>query len=396
MLFRSHWTVSCPTAKKQTNSTAVHKTDFSRNTNWPPHLQKAQFNDKGDNFFTSDINKPALFRASKSYQRSKVCRWTFLCYILFTQTAGYDGTALMFSLLCIFVVSVAFEKKARMVLIVLNLVLLFALCLLAFFYPSLIVPHEGAPAKLLDQLVALVVTVFAMAVLSIYIIDALKSGLRRNQRLLSELEQKNRDLAKLSHIFINLRPDEASMKTSMDMAGSFLGCDALVFLEKAPDDAVLSPKYTWRRQVGEVSSDAGADAPVATVLYGELFTGASLFMVHTDEGGAHLSIPITVDGSVWGVVKYTHCRQENWADSDIQLGILLTNVLSGAIVIESVFSTPGTSRMPVSEVVPSQEKSSGPVTENVAPARGLPLSSFLIIRRAESPGISGSTSPSNE
>ena len=36
---------------QQTNSTAVHKADFSRNTNWPPHLQKAPFKDKGDNCF---------------------------------------------------------------------------------------------------------------------------------------------------------------------------------------------------------------------------------------------------------------------------------------------------------------------------------------------------------
>ncbi len=138
---------------------------------------------------------------------------------LFTQTAGYDGTALMFSLLCIFVISVAFDKKARVVLIVLNIVLLIALCFLEFFVPEFVVPHDGAQAKLLDQLVALVVTFFAMAILSIYIIGALRRGLQHNQRLLHQLEDKNRNLAELSHIFINLHHDDASMRKSMDMAG---------------------------------------------------------------------------------------------------------------------------------------------------------------------------------
>ena len=77
---------------QQTNSTAVHRTDFSRNTNWPPYLHKATFNNKGEKFFTPDIDKKALFRASKWYQRSKVCRWTFLCYILVTQTISLPLT----------------------------------------------------------------------------------------------------------------------------------------------------------------------------------------------------------------------------------------------------------------------------------------------------------------
>ena len=77
---------------QQTNSTAVHRTDFSRNTNWPPYLHKATFNNKGEKFFTPDIDKKALFRASKWYQRSKVCRWTFLYYILVTQTISLPLT----------------------------------------------------------------------------------------------------------------------------------------------------------------------------------------------------------------------------------------------------------------------------------------------------------------
>ena len=42
---------------QQTNSTAVHRTDFSRKRKWPPHLHKATFNDKADNFLHRTLTK---------------------------------------------------------------------------------------------------------------------------------------------------------------------------------------------------------------------------------------------------------------------------------------------------------------------------------------------------
>jgi signal transduction histidine kinase/CheY-like chemotaxis protein len=247
---------------------------------------------------------------------------------LFTQTAGYDGTALMFSLLCVFVTSVAFEKKTRMILIILNLVILVALCLFAFFFPSLITPHEGEPAQLVDQLVALVVTIFAMAALSIYIIDALKNGVKYNERLLSELEQKNRDFAKLSHIFINLQHDETSMNKSMDMAGAFLNCDCLTFLEKNSEDNSFFSRYTWQPHDQKSDCNVDENSCINVSNYEELCTGGSLFMIQTDTLGAHLSVPITVNGSIWGLVCYTRYRQKNWSDNDIQLAIMLASVFA--------------------------------------------------------------------
>jgi signal transduction histidine kinase/CheY-like chemotaxis protein len=245
---------------------------------------------------------------------------------LFTQTAGYDGTALMFSLLCIFVISVAFEKKTRMILIIINLVILIVLCLLAFFFPNLIVPHDGKAAQFVDQLVALIVTIFAMAALSIYIIDALKSGITYNERLLSELEQKNRDFAKLSHIFINLRPDEESREKSMDMAGAFLNCDAITFLKKV--DTVLYPRYTWQPHGRKNTQHDDKNSSQETAAYEKLFAGESLFATLQDTFGVHLTLPITVDNKIDGLVSYTRHRKKTWADNDIQLAIMLTSVFA--------------------------------------------------------------------
>ncbi len=247
---------------------------------------------------------------------------------LFTQTAGYDGTALMFSLLCVFIFSVAFEKKTRVVLLVLNALLLIALCFVEFFLPAWIIPHAGEPAKLVDQLVALVVTVFAMAVLSIYIIDALKKGVQHNQRLLDELEQKNRNLAEISHIFINLRHDDASERKSMDMAGAFLGCDAMVFWEKDAHADRLSLKYEWCRDTASPASVKVRDFSAGTSLHDDLLVGDSRFMTYGDAHSARLAVPIKIDGSLWGVVEYVHRRQNAWTDSDIQLSILLTSVFA--------------------------------------------------------------------
>ncbi len=247
---------------------------------------------------------------------------------LFTQTAGYDGTALMFSLLCVFIFSVAFEKKMRATLIVLNLLLLIALCFVEFSFPQWIVPHAGEPAKLVDQLVALIVTVFAMAALSIYIIDALKKGVRHNQQLLDELEQKNWNLAEVSHIFINLRHDDASERKSMDMAGAFLGCDAMVFWEKDAYAERLSLKYEWRRDAASLASAHDKDYSPGTFLCDAFLPDDSRFVTYGDAQSARLAVPIKIDGVLWGIVEYVHYRQDAWADRDIQLSILLTSVFA--------------------------------------------------------------------
>ncbi len=247
---------------------------------------------------------------------------------LFTQTAGYDGTALMFSLICVFIFSVAFEKKTRSILIALNALLMIALCFVEFFFPQWIIPHAGAPAKLVDQIVALIVTMFAMGILSIYIIDALKEGVWHNQRLLDELEQKNRSLAEISHIFINLRHDDASERRSMDMAGAFLGCDAMVFWEKNAYADRLSLKYEWRRDTSSPACAKDRDFAPGTFLHDALLSENNRFATYGDAHSACLAVPIKIDGILWGVVEFVHHRQDAWTDSDIQLSILLTSVFA--------------------------------------------------------------------
>ena len=65
---------------------ALAETQIGHHTCQKPHSRL-----KGIIFLRRTLTK-ALFRASKSYQRSKVCHWTFLCYILVTQTASLPHT----------------------------------------------------------------------------------------------------------------------------------------------------------------------------------------------------------------------------------------------------------------------------------------------------------------
>ena len=247
---------------------------------------------------------------------------------LFTQTAGYDGTALMFSLLCMFIISVAFEKKRRTFLIVANILLLVGLCLLEFFYPALIVPHEGEQAKLIDQLVALVVTMFAMAILSIYIIDALKRGVRYTQKVLEELEHKNRNLAEISQIFINLRHDNESVQKAMDMAGSFLSCDSMIFWEKNSAGDRLLSRLEWNRNGTTAPSAEAQEFTGGTTFYDSFLIKRERFLVLDREREVRLAVPIIIENKLWGVIEFSRLRSFPWSDSDIQLSILLTSVFA--------------------------------------------------------------------
>ncbi len=256
--------------------------------------------------------------------------WDAFIYIpfLFTQTAGYDGTALMFSLLCLFIISVAFEKRLRIFLIVSNILLLVGLCFMEYFYPALVVPHEGRQAKLVDQLVALVITMAAMAILSIYIIDAHKKNAQYTKKLLKELELKNRKLAEISQIFINLRNDDESVKKAMDVAGSYLSCDSMIFWERNFIGDRIEVRVEWNRNKMVISGAKEQDFVWGTTFYDSFLIRQERILILAVEDEAKLAVPIMIENKFWGIVEFSRHRSSPWSDSDIQLAILLTSVFA--------------------------------------------------------------------
>ena len=60
---------------------------------------------------------------------------------LFFQTAGYEGTAMLFAPLSIFLLAIIFKRKRRLLLVVLAVLLYSACCIVQYYNPNLIVPH---------------------------------------------------------------------------------------------------------------------------------------------------------------------------------------------------------------------------------------------------------------
>ncbi len=88
---------------------------------------------------------------------------------LYFQAAGYDGTALLFSLLAVFLLGIVFTGKARILIIALNL-LEYLVCILASYrYPQTVTPHGSPQAELLDLLVALTLTFIGLSIMTVFI-----------------------------------------------------------------------------------------------------------------------------------------------------------------------------------------------------------------------------------
>lgn len=122
----------------------------------------------------------------------------FICLIyipfLFFQTAGYDGTALQFSLLGIFILCIIFKGKMRWVLVILNIVISIGVCVIQFKYPELIIPHGTEQAKLIDVAVALALSSAGMAILTIFVSNAYEIERERIAAMAQELKDiSNRD-----------------------------------------------------------------------------------------------------------------------------------------------------------------------------------------------------------
>lgn len=245
---------------------------------------------------------------------------------LFTQTAGYDGTALMFSIIGIFIIAVAFQKRTRNLLIIGNILILVAVCFLQYLYPTLIVPHGNEMAKFTDLLVALVLTLTAMSILSVYIIDALRRDNDTTKSVLKELTAKNETLGEISQMFLNLNNDEDMIRQSMAMTASFLNCGRIVFWEA--DDAAkkLLSKYEWDDGRPGHPVEEQIDFKAGMLYYDKFNVQKLIFDVLRDAETTKLSVPVYTENKFWGVIEFFRAAGLSWTDSDIQLAIVLTRV----------------------------------------------------------------------
>lgn len=113
---------------------------------------------------------------------------------MFFQTAGYQGTSLLFVSLGLFLLCIVFSKGLRTILLV-TCGLIFAACsLLEYNYPQLVTPFQGPQAQLIDLLVAMLVTFSGMSALAVYVSKYFQGETNRIEQLMKELAFKNKEL----------------------------------------------------------------------------------------------------------------------------------------------------------------------------------------------------------
>ena len=91
---------------------------------------------------------------------------------LFFQTAGYEGTAMLFAPLSIFLIAIIFKGKGRILLVVLAVLVYIACCVAQYCNPELVVPHATQIDKLIDLLVALILASTSISIIAVYVINA--------------------------------------------------------------------------------------------------------------------------------------------------------------------------------------------------------------------------------
>ncbi|MGF6991024.1 diguanylate cyclase (GGDEF)-like protein [Lachnospiraceae bacterium PF1-21] len=118
---------------------------------------------------------------------------------MYFQTAGYDGTALLFTLLFAFIASYSFSGKARVAIIVLNIVENLGCVLLQYNFPQLAVAHGSLSAKIIDTAVALVLTFGGLAIMTIWVNNAYEGERKRSLQLIEEIRSTNEQLEYLTN-----------------------------------------------------------------------------------------------------------------------------------------------------------------------------------------------------
>lgn len=118
---------------------------------------------------------------------------------LFFQTAGYEGTAGLFSLLATLLLTIVFNGKTRIILVISNLFLWITVCTLQYKYPRIVIIHESEQAVFFDYVVALVLTITGIAILGAFIKNTFEEEQVRIHNLLKNEERANKKLENLTN-----------------------------------------------------------------------------------------------------------------------------------------------------------------------------------------------------
>lgn len=118
--------------------------------------------------------------------------------VLYFPSNGSNGAYLLFAMIGLFMVMVTFRGYKRIFFAVLNISIYVAFAILEFYFPEWATPFNSETAKLLDLIVAIILSFAGFAFIAAFIADAFCKEQRNIFSLMNELEQKNEKLSDLS------------------------------------------------------------------------------------------------------------------------------------------------------------------------------------------------------
>lgn len=125
-----------------------------------------------------------LFASTETRMRFQKIQLLFSCLVyipfIYFQTNGYDGTALLFSIIGMFVLTLVFSGIPRIIIILINMAITIGCVIINHYYPSLVIPHDSLESKLIDFIISLVLSLGCMAIMTIQITQAYQ---RKNDEL---------------------------------------------------------------------------------------------------------------------------------------------------------------------------------------------------------------------
>jgi diguanylate cyclase (GGDEF)-like protein len=119
--------------------------------------------------------------------------------LLYFQTGGFDGIALIFALLGILLLAVVFRGRKSYLLIAANVLLCIACVLANWLYPQLVTPLPAANAGMANLLLALLLASLALMMMTAHISNAYQLEQSRLRQQLEQAAKSNASLEDLTN-----------------------------------------------------------------------------------------------------------------------------------------------------------------------------------------------------
>jgi len=173
------------------------------------------------------------------------------------------------------------------------------------------------------------------------------TDLKRSEKFLKKRLEQQELMSAISQNFITGDSVDAFINDALKMAGEFMNVSRIMLAKYEEKENILEFKYIWCGKESQMPIQIGGKIPFVegTPMYDMVHkTDYSLFAVDDVENSkeyqpnkffnmkSFLSIPIIVADQFWGILEFDQCEHPHkWSESDLHLGNLIGNVLSGVI-----------------------------------------------------------------